>query len=558
MAAIGQGILYPLISYTAKGIADAVIARATPDMLRWVLWELAVAGGIVGLARLAMDARMLLRSRMRLEARLLIVHKASELELAELVDPAVQDQLDSARGAADMRPLVVVNETLAVVRCGVSLICYSIMLSVFSTWTLLFLVVVIPGAAAELWRGKLGGDGHRRRAGDARRLRYFHDTVFADSAAAENRIYGVAPRMIERAHGIGQHLISDERGEWRRSLPISLACQMIPTLVINGIYLYMAVATVRGELTIGELTLYGMSLTGSQRLSQTLLLSVRAVLDGWEPLRGLFGFLDRPERATPARLEAVPKRATLRFEGVSFRYPGAEAWTIRNVDLEIAPGEFVAIVGGNGDGKTTLLKLLVGLLEPTEGRITIAGRELAAWDTGQLRRCFAVLFQDFARYGFSAYENVAVGTAAAEPDEIAAALRASSADEVIAQLPYGGDTELIASLPGGAGLSGGQWQRLALARAFVRNDADFVVLDEPTSALDAETEQRVIEHLRAEQGAKAIVLITHRSALLRPTDKIVLLDRGRLVRENASTLLRHPRWTSGDPATEVVTERNSA
>lgn len=532
-AAIGQGALYPLIAYCGKQIADAVVARAPDDIARWVLWELAVSTGLAGLARLGMDARMQLRGRMRLGARLEIATVASALALAQLEDPGVQDQLEAARGAADQHPTLVVNEALVVLRAGISLCGYAVMLGAFDPWTLAIMVVIIPGAAAELWRSQRDARDHQRRAHDARRMRYLQDTVFAEPIAAENRLYGVAPPMIEQAHALGHQLVADERAAWRRGLPLSLACQLLPTLVVNGIYLAMAVATVRGRLTIGELTLYGMSLTGAQRLSQTVLMSGRAVLDGWAPLRALFAFLDLPARTAPRARGAEPATGSLRFEGVSFRYPGAEGWAIRDLELEIRPGDFVAIVGGNGDGKTTLLKLLTGLVAPDEGRITLAGRELAAWDPGALRDQFAVMFQDFARYGLSAHDNVAIGATAATPDAIAAALRASGGDEVVARLPGGGDTELIAGLPGGAGLSGGQWQRLALARALVRDAARFIVLDEPTAMLDAETEVRVIDHLRAHQGDRAVVLITHRSSLLRPTDKIVVLERGRLVHDDA-------------------------
>ena len=568
LVVLAQAVLFPFTAYTGKEIADAIIAGSTPDIVRWVLVELLLASATVALTRLAMDARMLLRGRVRLEARLRITEKAGELELARLEEPEVRDRLAAARAAADLRPLVLVHETLVTIRSALSLLVYAVLLSTFSPWALLFLLAIIPGAAAELWRAGKGVRGHQARMRDTRRLRYLQDTIFSERLAAENRLYGVSPVLVEQSHELGRALLAEERADWRRSLPVSFACQLLPTLMVNGTYLLMAVATVRGELTVGELTLYGMSLTDAQRLCQTLLLSGRSALEGWPHLHTLFAFLDLPPRAAPARdaeapakvhVETAPGSTTaLRLENVGFRYPGADAWAIRNIDLEIAPGDFIAVVGGNGDGKTTLFKLITGLVRPTEGRITLDGRDLASWDPTELKRRFAVVFQGFERYGLTLKDNVAIGRGHVDADagSLASALRASRADAVAAELPRGLDTELIPSLPDGAGLSGGQWQRIALARGFVREDADYLLLDEPTSALDAATEQHVVEHLRSRQGPKAIVLITHRSSLLRPTDKIVRLERGRLIRGEREADVaaghRHLAVGRGDRDTEHV------
>lgn len=554
-AALGHGALSPLLAYTAKRVVDAIVAGSIAGIVRWVLWELAIAGACTALMRLAMDARMLLRNRVRLETRLQITEKIAELPLVQLEEPGVQDQIDTARNVADTRPLGLVNEILTATRSALGLVIYAGLLFSFSPWAVLFLLAVIPGAVAELWRARIAARGHPDRIQDLRRLRTFQDTLFSDSAAAENRLYGVTPVLLDRSRALGRRLSADARAEWKRTLLVSIACQLLPTLTVNVTYLLMAVATVRGQLTVGELTLYGISLTGAQRFSQTVLLSGRSALEGWHHVRTLFALLALAPHIEPARFprlgagecarprEAAP--AVLRLENVSFRYPGSDAWAIRNLDLEIAQGDFVALVGGNGDGKTTLLKLMAGLLTPTEGSVTLDGRDLASWDPAERNRRFGVVFQGSARYGLTLRDNVELGRAdTGAGHALASALRASCADDVVAQLARGVDTELVPSLPDGTGLSGGQWQRIALARCFVRDDADYLLLDEPTSALDAVVEQRVIAHLRSLPPSKAVVLITHRSSLLRPTDKIVLLERGRLLRDDAPALLRHPRWTA--------------
>lgn len=520
-----QGLLLPAFAFFGKLIADAAIARDGDAVARWILCELALGIGSILASRLALEARMLLRERLRFESRTLLAERIAARSLAELDDPGLLDAFDRARYAADTGAVTVVNEAFSVLRGLVSLAAYAIVLSAFSPWALSLLVIVVPGAVLEWRRGRQQAAGALAR--DHRTVRYLCDTILSEPLAAENRLYGVVTRFADRASALGARIASLELRSWLRTLPASVVAHLLPTLVVNGVYLWMAVLTVRGELTVGELTLYGISFTGMQGLAATILLSLRAVTDGREPLRALFELIDD----SPARLtEGVAEGAdqTLCLSGVGYCYPGASTWALRGIDLEIAPGDFVAIVGGNGDGKSTLLKLLCGLLAPTEGTITFGGVPLSAWNPAALRAQLAVVFQDFARYPLTAAVNATLG---AEPTQLAAAARASAADEVIADLPRGAETELVPGVPGGIGLSGGQWQRLALARCFARADAPVLLLDEPTSALDKAAEQRILAELRLQQGERAIVMITHNLASLRPSDKIVTLERGKLVRE---------------------------
>jgi ABC-type bacteriocin/lantibiotic exporter with double-glycine peptidase domain len=522
-----QSLLVPGFAFLGKLTADAAIARDGDAVVRWILCELAIAVGTILAARLALEARMLLRTRLRLEAHALLADRIGARSLAELDDPGLLDRFDRARYAADTGALTLINEALSVLRGLISLVGYAILLSAFSPWALLLLVIIVPGAVVEWRRSRAHEETAGQLARDQRTVRYLRDTILSEPLAAENRLYGVVPRFADRATAIGARIARAELRSWLRSLPASLAGQLLPALVVNVVYLGMAVLTVRGELTIGELTLYGMSFTGVQGLATTILLSLRAVIDGREPLRALFDLIDEvPARLTGGVVAGADR--TLRLSGVGYRYPGASAWALRGIDLEIAPGDFVAIVGGNGDGKSTLLKLLCGLLTPIEGAITFGGVPLSAWDPAALRAQLAVVFQDFARYPLTAGANATLG---ADPAQLAAAARASAADEVIADLPLGAETELLPGVPGGVGLSGGQWQRLALARCLARTEARVLLLDEPMSAIDKAAEQRILAELRARQGERAIVMITHDRGALRPTDKIVTLERGELVLE---------------------------
>jgi ATP-binding cassette, subfamily B, bacterial len=528
-----QALVVPGFAVFGKLTADAVIARDGDAVVRWILCELAIGVATILASRLALEARMLLRGRLRLEAHTLLAERIGSRTLAELDDPELLDRFDQARYAADIGALTCINEAFSVLRGVISLVAYAALLSAFSPWALLLLVIVVPGAVVEWRRSRVQEQAAEALARDQRTVHYLRDTILSEPLAAENRLYGVVPRFADRATEIGARIARVELRGWLRSLPTSLAAQVLPTLVVNGVYLWMAVLTVRGQLTVGELTLYGMSFTAVQGLAGTILLSLRAVTDGREPLRALFALIEE----VPAR-QTVGTTAggdyTLRLSGVGYRYPGASTWAVRDIDLAIAPGDFVAIVGGNGDGKSTLLKLLCGLLVPSEGTITFGGVPLSDWDPAALRAHLAVMFQDVARFPLTAAANATLG---ADPAQLAAALHASAADEVIADLPCGAETELVPGVPGGVGLSGGQWQRLALARCCARTTARVILLDEPTSAIDKVAEQRILPELRSRQGERAIVMITHDRASLRQTDKIVTLERGRLVREP----LREPR-----------------
>lgn len=525
-----QALTVPGFAFFGKLIADAAIARDGDAVVYWILCELAIGAVMILASRLALEARMLLRGRLRLEAQTLLAARFGTRGLAELDDAVLLDRFDRARYAADIGALTLINEAFSVLRGLISLVAYALLLSAFSPWALLLLVIVVPGAIVEWRRSRVQAQTAEALARDQRTVHYLCDTILSEALGPENRLYGVVSRFADRATEIGSRIARVELRGWLRSLPASLAAQLLPTLVVNGVYLWMAVLTVRGEVTVGELTLYGMSFTGVQGLAGTILLSLRAVTDGREPLRALFDLIDEvPAGHTAGTIEGVDR--TLRLSGVGYRYSGASTWALRDIDLEVAPGDFVAIVGGNGDGKSTLLKLLCGLLAPSEGTISFGGVALSAWDPAALRAQLAVMFQDVARFPLTAAANATLG---ADPAQLAAASRASAADEVIADLPRGADTELVLGVPGGVGLSGGQWQRLALARCFARTAARVILLDEPTSAIDKLAEQRILSELRSRQAERAIVMITHDRASLRQTDKVVTLERGRLVRASVT------------------------
>jgi ATP-binding cassette subfamily B protein len=302
----------------------------------------------------------------------------------------------------------------------------------------------------------------------------------------------------------------------------------------------MALAAAAGRLTLGNLVLYVMAFRQGQQAFQSILTAVGGMYEDNLYMSNLFKYLAIAVEAPP-RLPAAPASSEegIVFEDVGFRYPGAEGWALRHVNLAIRRGESLALVGHNGAGKTTFIKLLTRLYEPTEGRILLDGRDLRAWEPDALRRRIGVVFQDFNQYQLKVRENVALGSVEHQDDEarIQRAVERGGAAEIVAGLPGGLETQLGRWFRSGAELSGGQWQKIALARAFMREEADILVLDEPTAALDAEAEHAVFQRFRVLARDRTTILISHRFPTVRMADWVAVLDGGRILEEGTHDTL---------------------
>jgi ATP-binding cassette, subfamily B, bacterial len=306
-------------------------------------------------------------------------------------------------------------------------------------------------------------------------------------------------------------------------------------------------ATVRGRLSLGDMTLYLVAFRQGQQSFQSVLAALGGMYEDTLYMSNLFEYfaIETEERKAIGPVAVVRAEDGIRFEGVGFRYPagsdaaggaaGADKWALRNVDVFVPKGQSLALVGENGAGKTTFIKLLAGLYDPTEGRVLLDGRDVRAWDERELRARIGVIFQDFNEYQLALRENVAFGSVDHLDNElrVGRAVDQGGAKDLVATLAGGLDTQLGRWFAGGVELSGGQWQKVALARAFMREEADILILDEPTAALDAEAEHAVFQRFRALAAGRTTILISHRFPTVRMADRILVLEAGRVIEDGS-------------------------
>ncbi len=532
------------IAYVGKSLTDAVVAHARDAALRWVLVELALVATQTLLQRGLSLVRSLVGARLFIDINVLILEKAIGLDLAHFEDPEFYDRLTRARREASSRPLSVITETFQILQNAITLAGYVALLFRWSGLAVIGLVVAaIPATIVEM---KLSTSAFRLRnwrSPEARKLNYLEHVLANDGYAKEVKLFGLGPHLLGRYKQLGETFYAEDRRLAVQRAGWAWALSLLATTAFYGAYAYMALAAARGALSLGDLVLYVMAFRQGQQAFQAILSSIGGMFEDNLYMSNLFAYLATPE-SVPLLLPAPsadepPAEQGLRFDAVGFRYPGKEEWALRDLSLFVPRGESLALVGHNGAGKTTFIKLLTRLYEPTEGRILLDGRDLRSWEPEALRRRIGVIFQDYNEYQLKARENVGLGSVDHREDEarVSRAAERGGADAVIAGLPAGMDTQLGRWFKDGAELSGGQWQKIALARAFMREEADILVLDEPTAALDAEAEHAVFERFKRLAEGRTSILISHRFPTVRMADRIVVLEGGRVVEQGSHQAL---------------------
>jgi len=537
------GILPAGIAYVGKLIVDAVVAAiavsqaggdpAYSQVLLFVVIEGALVAAVTAVQRGIGYCQSLLRVLLSQRVNILILEKALTLELAQFEDSEFYDKLNRARQEASSRPLSLVNRTFGLVQHGISLTSYAALLLQFSPWAVGILVLAgVPAFVAETHFSGARFRIFRHRSPDRRQLMYLEMVLAREDHAKEVQLFQLGPELLKRYRAIFKSLFDEERELTFQRDAWGLGLGLLTNIAFYGAYAWIAVATIQGTISLGEMTMYLLVFKQGQASVSSMLSAIGGMYEDNLYLSNLYDYLEQrtPERYG-AKLSGPTKSSGLVFENVSFSYPGADYPALRNINLEIRPGQSVGIVGRNGSGKTTLIKLLAGLYGLDGGQVSYQGLDITQWDPEELRRSIGIIFQDFTRYQFKVGENIGVGDAENlwNNDRWAEAARMGRADEFIDRLPAGYDTQLGRWFNRGQELSGGQWQRIALARAFMRSKADILVLDEPTASMDAVTEAELFEHFRELTAEKIAILISHRFSTVRRADLIVVMDQGEIV-----------------------------
>jgi ATP-binding cassette, subfamily B, bacterial len=533
------GVLPALIAYVGKLIVDAVVLAAqtgeADDRLRALQYMMIEAGVVVALAATQRGIEMcrsLLRALLGHRVNVLVLEKALTLELRHFEDSEVYDKMTQARREASTRPLSLVMRTFGIGQHTISLISYAGILLAFSGWAVIVLVIAaLPAFMAE---AKFSGEAFRLfrwRTPEAREQMYLETVLAREDYVKEVKLFGIGRRLLARYVEIFKRLFREDRSLTIRRNVWGFVLGALSSLAFYGAYAWIIVAAAAGEITLGDMTMYLMVFRQGQSSLSSTLTSIGGMYEDNLYVANLYEFLEQPvDVPTGSETRGPEPDDGIRFEAVSFAYPGADELALREVSFHVRPGEKLALVGENGSGKTTLIKLLARLYHPTSGRVTLDGLDLREWDLRALRRRISVIFQDFARYQLKVGENVGVGDVAAidDAERWAEAAEKGMAAPFIEDLPSRYDTQLGRWFRDGRELSGGQWQKIALSRAFMREGAPIMVLDEPTAAMDAEAEARVFQHVRDATGEQIVIVISHRFSTVRMADHIIVLALGQI------------------------------
>ncbi|HJQ68738.1 MAG TPA: ABC transporter ATP-binding protein [Blastocatellia bacterium] len=558
--------------WVGKLIIDAVVAAldSGPDFARlWRLVALEIAIVLAGemLARASGLVESLLGDLFSNYTSVRLMEHAARLDLYHFEDPDFYDQLERARRQTTAR-VGLLAQLLALGQDALTLISLGAALAVYSPWLLALLAVaVLPSFLGETHFAGLQYSLLYRWTPERRQLDYLRYIGASDVTAKEVQMFGLAPWITERFRNLSERFYEENKRLSVRKAVVSTALSLIGTAGYYGAYAMILARAVMGGITLGTLTFLAGSFARSRDLIQRLLFGASDVFQQSLYLKDLFDFFEmEPSITSASDAPAVPEpiREGFVFEDVGFRYPGSEVWAVRHVSFRLLPGERIALVGENGAGKTTLTKLLARLYDPTEGRILLDGRDLREYDLASVRRAIGVIFQDFVRYALRFDENIGVGEierVRAYFDELQKAESSSRMNgsgakdsevqkedqkEVPELIVSAADKSLAATLlprfaegyrqmlgrrfEGGVDLSGGEWQKVALARAYMR-DAQVLILDEPTAALDARAEYEVFKRFSELVRGRMAVIISHRFSTVRMADRIIVLQNGSAVEE---------------------------
>ena len=530
------------IAYVGKLIVDAVVTAARTgaaadrhQAFLYVVLELLLMVGSTTVNRGLAFLRELLRATLGNVVNVQILEKALSLELRHFEDADVYDKMQNARREASSRPLSLVLQVFAIAQNAISLAAYAILLIRLSPWSVLVLVAAsIPAFISET---RLAAESFRLnswRAPEGRKLNYLEWILTRDSHVKEVKLYGISSLILERYRRLFEKFFREDRRLALRRMGWGMLLGLLSLAAFYGCYAFVVAQAAAGRISIGDMTLYLLLFRQSQNGFQSILSAIGSMYEDALFMSNLFNYFAIPTsgeapRIRPALSPPRGRHNQIELRNVSFRYPQKEVWALRNINLTLAPGEKLGLVGENGAGKSTLVKLLLRLYDPTEGEILYGGVNLKDIDPADLRSRIGAVYQDYVRYQFTAAENIGLGEVAHVEDRprIEEAARRGGAEIVINSLPKRYDTVLGGWFESGQELSAGQWQKLAVSRAFMR-DAEVFILDEPTASIDAEGEHELFERFKSLAAERTAIIISHRFSTVRIADRIAVLHEGRL------------------------------
>ena len=467
-----------------------------------------------------------------------IMNKAQALDLSAFDLPSFYEKLENANREAGNRPIQILSSTFSVISTVISLVGYVVILaSALPLAALAIALAAVPSAIVNFVYRRKSFAYMRHRSIDRRQMNYYAEIAVNKDLAKEVRMYDLGNELTTRYNTVFNKYYKGLRGLIMRENIWQISLALFSSLLSCFFFAYSAWGVFKGEYLIGDYSLYTGALSSISGAVTTLISTSATIYEGTLFIDNLLSFLKEKshvvsrsaEPLTPAR--GVPH--TLEFRNVSFAYPGTDRHVIDGLNLFFRPGETVALVGLNGAGKTTLIKLLTRLYDPTEGEILLDGHDLRDYDVKELRRLFGIVFQDFGKYAFTVRDNIRIGDLLheARQEDIEQAATRAGADTFIRELSAQYDTNLMRYFDrNGTELSGGQWQKLSLARAFYSN-ADIIILDEPTASLDPLAEQEVFRRFDELRGEKTTVFVSHRLSSATIASKIVVLENGRVAEE---------------------------
>jgi ABC-type multidrug transport system fused ATPase/permease subunit len=542
-----NGLLPAAIAYIGKLIVDSVVLASQNNLANGLTNDRYLALKYVGLEAITLIvlaasqkgltvSQSLLRVLLGQRVNVLILEKALTLDLAHFEDSEFYDKMSQARSQASSRPLSLINRIFGLGQSALTLLTFSGLLLHFSIWAVVVLVVAaIPSFIAETRFSEHAFRLFRWRSPETRQQHYLETLLAREDYAKEVQLYQLGEMLLQRYRDIFDRLYKEDRnltvlkGVWGYLLGL------LSTIAFYGAYTWMVIEAIAGKISLGEMTMYLVVFRQGQSTFASALTSIGGMYEDNLYLANLYEFLEQPVPQSDGNITQGLIYEGLRFENVSFCYPESQEPLLKDISLHLQPGDKLAIVGENGSGKTTLIKLLTRLYVPTHGRILLDGIDLNDWDIDVLRKRIGVIFQNFVQYQFTVGENVGVGDVESfdNQQEWEIAAEKGMAKPFIEHMPQRFGTQLGKWFKGGQELSGGQWQKIALSRAFMRSQADILILDEPTAAMDAEAEMSIFNHFRALTKDQMVVLISHRFSTVRMADKIIVMANGKIIEQGS-------------------------